>query len=373
MRFNLLSNTPIPITKPTVLIPPNNIDIGLTARPNRNGFVAVDLGMGADPETFTSALVASERAGMPSWRFRKEYLRDWEAQSGQPVFEAEWLDWQRLREREPLYCLDVRDQCDLEGEVMRRDDGQPIRELHKTPRGRIRVFVDPSDSPASLPAGIAGGRRSFAMGIDVSEGVGSSDSTIVVMASDTKEQAAAFNCNRTHPGELGRIAALLARYYGDALVCPVRKMHGITTIRAMVDDGYTRIWRHAAAGRLVELESSELGWKKGESSDELLFGRWGDALQNDWCKLHDMETVRQHTQYIYDELGRIVFQSLSSLPLEARARHGDLVVAAALAYRACLDLGLYRMLQPYEAPEGSLAARRAARKARRRKAQLQEW
>ncbi len=63
--------------------------------------------------------------------------------------------------------------------------------------------------------------------MDVSEGVGESDSTVEVFAGDTREQAAELADNHMTPAELGRFAAAVARFYNDALVCCVRPMHGM--------------------------------------------------------------------------------------------------------------------------------------------------
>jgi len=346
------------ILEPTVLMPGNEIDIGLTATLNRNGFVAVNLGMGADPETFTPELVASEEAGMPGWRFRKEYLRDWDAQSGQPVFEHEWIERQRARACEPVCLMDVETVLnESTGEIERDKLGNPRLRLVEAEHGRIRIFLKPDAKPPNAPP-MFDVRRACAIGMDVGEGVGASDSTIQVFFSDTREQAAAFNCNQVHPGELGRIAVLLARFYNNALICCVRKMHGITTLRAMMDEGYPRIWRWKDPRHVSLTNSKNAGWARGESSDELLFGKWGDALEHDTCILHDLETIEQHAQYIYDDLGRVCFQKLKSLPVEARGRHGDLVVGAALAYRACLDMPQYVKITAPDIEPYSFADRR---------------
>ena len=191
------------ITEPTVLLPANEIDIGITARLNASGFVAVDLGMGADPITFTPEVVETEmlRLGCRrrpdgtwrlSWRWRKEYLRDATAQAGMPVFDGEWLDVQKPRLREPAYRMDVdrspaalsqaQARLDIpEGYAVgplsqrepavrqsdrlvslgpafwRLDEAKRVKELQRwlvvKVSGRVAVYVDPESQPDTLPKG----------------------------------------------------------------------------------------------------------------------------------------------------------------------------------------------------------------------------
>jgi len=397
-----------PVTRETVLIEGNRHDIGLVARPLSSGFVAVDLGMGADPEVFTDEVVESEmrRLGCRqrpngtwqlSWRFRKEYLRDAEASAGKPVFDQEWMDRQAASLRDPLYRMDVdvtiaeltwqqaladppegvrvvRDQ----GEVVRRLPDQSIglgaafwrlhplerrreawRWLVPRTRGRVAVWVPPWQQPAYLPSTIEAVTRCFAGGSDVGEGVAASDSTVVVLAADTKEQAAEFASNTIRPADLGRIACAIGGYFNTALMCPVRKMHGLTVIRTMSDEcAYPAIWHDRIADRVAQVPTDRLGWRGGEVTSPLLFGGWIDAMQYSRVILHSSTLWRQMIQYIYDVGGRITHQALADQPVEVRERHGDLVVGAALAYRAALDMPRWLRARKRDvAPYGSLAWR----------------
>ena len=100
------------ITEQTVLAP------GLTAMPTRRGFVSVDLAPEADPIALTPEILDREKERLGcirnadgtwrlSWRYRKEYLRDFTAQQGKPVFDLEWLQTQQPRLRNPLWRMDL--------------------------------------------------------------------------------------------------------------------------------------------------------------------------------------------------------------------------------------------------------------------------
>lgn len=314
------------ITQPTVLIPAKpdgTTGAALTAKPTATGFVAVDLGPDADPIAMTPEILAGERAGLPGWRFQKEYCRNFGAQAGMPVFEQSWLDALAPGIVDaPLHMS----WSSITGTVTHDPDGD------------IRVWKRP-DTPLEALSGVSGLRyRPCGIGIDVGEGVGASDSTIQVFFADNREQAAEYASNVVKPTDLGRIAVALARHYNSATICCVRKMHGITTLRAIMDDcGYRQVWRAKTNDRIVEQDTSSYGWPGGEASSPYLFGTWMDAIQHKQTILHSQTCLDQHRQYIYDPNGRITHQSLANLPPEVRERHGDLVIGCALAYRACLD------------------------------------
>ena len=225
--------------------------------------------------------------------------------------------------------------------------------------GRIACWLDPWTRPAGLPDTMASGERQFAAGADVGEGVSASETTCIVLASDTREQAAEFGSNRITPGDFGLLMAAICRYFNGALALPVRKMHGITVLRSLVDDaGYSYVWHDHVRERQVETQTASLGWAKGETSDDYLFGKWVQAIKNKDVILHSAELVRQLGQYIYDEAGRVCLSALAGLSTEERRRHGDRAVGAALAWRAMLDLPQFVKAVPVEtAPVNSRAWR----------------
>jgi hypothetical protein len=122
---------------------------------------------------------------------------------------------------------------------------------------------------------------------------------------------------------------------------------------------------------VAETPVNRLGWGGGESSDEALFGKYIDAIQNDQVILRSAHCLHEHGQYIYDELGRICIIKLKDAPRELRQRHGDTVVAAALALRACSDQPVIAQATQREPPAGSYEYRRRQEAARAKRDQ--EW
>lgn len=315
------------ITEPTVLMP------GMSAKLLSTGFVAVDLGYLADPIAFTDEVIASEKAALPGWRWRAEYEREWGAQAGQPVFDAEWLAVQQGNIRDPKARLRWRPKT---------------HDFIEDEHGPIQIWAWPNEPPKNIPKLVMGQRRAVGMGLDVGEGVGKSDSTILGFWGDTREQVLEFASNTMRPTDLGRMAADLGRYYNDAVICPVRKMHGITVLRAILDEaGYGYLWRSEKHDRTSREKAETYGWPGGEASSPYLFGRWVDAIQHNRVTLRSLETLEQHRQYIYDEMGRITHQQRADLPAMVREKHGDLVIGCCLAWLACCDVPRLRAETPF--------------------------
>lgn len=320
------------ILTPTVLM------YGFTATPTARGPISIDLGIEVDPMTFTPEFVEREMlkygcrknadgTWFKSWKWLKEYERNFEAQMGQPVFGPECMDAQKVHLCDPMYRMDL----DESGNLIER------------PRGRLAVWVEPDSQPADLPEGCESVTRQFGAGMDVSEGVEASDSTMEVFCRDNSEQAAELADNRIKPSDLGRFGAAVGRFYNDALLCPVRKMHGLTVLRTLADErGYSNIWHHRIADGIVEKSVQKLGWAKGETSDELLMGRWYDALVGGKVILHSLLAFGQHGQYSYDERGNAVFQKRAFLPRDVQRRHADCVVGCILANQAIRDLPTFK-------------------------------
>jgi len=333
------------LTEATQLMP------GLVVTPLSTGLVRVDIDMDADPEGLTSVVIAElarQMGGVDSWQFRKEMLRDPNAQSGEGVFERSWIDVQRSNVRNPLMRMEVGEN----GTLYEKSDG------------RIRIWIPPDRMPVNLPQGTASAQMMFGLGVDVGAGTFQSDSTIEGFAVQGMEQAVEFNANNVTPVRLGHIAVAIARHYNDALVCCVQKMHGITTIRTMTDEcGYPNLWRNVSHDKTVETSTGRLGWVHGENSQALLMDRVGDALQRPLSGAYiyeqdaganvDVLSARgvivrsadlldQLRQYIFDDSGRAVLSKNRDLNPQARKQHGDLVVGTGLSIRACMDMPPWR-------------------------------
>lgn len=342
------------ISEETILMP------GMIARLTSRDLVAVEIWPEADPIGLPPGVLDREKRRLGSrqlpdgtwklsWRFRKEYGLEFDAAAGQRVFDDEWLEKQSPRVMQPLARMDL----DEDGVLVKKD------------RGRLLIYQWPDAQPPELPEGLVGVSRGCGMGMDVSEGVGASDSTIEVFFADTREQAAELADAYIHPADLGRMAVAIATMYNDAVICCVRKMHGLTTLRAMADEcEYPYLWHSKLATKMWEARTENLGWPWGELTD-MLFSRWADRLQHDTTILHSGSAILQHREYQYDEKGLICHVRTRDMSPAQRRRHGDMVVACALADVACKDVPRFRAV--VEKPPTHIEKYLRDRDARRKK------
>lgn len=322
------------ILETTQLIP------GMTVAPLNTGHVLLSVHYSADPEGWTEERIAEARrrlGGQNSWKCRKEMEMDPNAQSGESVFDREWLDVQEQKHVRPsIKRLEVRG----DGSVYEKSDG------------RIHIWILPEQLPMNLPHGVERATMCFGVGMDVGAGTGQSDSTIEGFAVQGMEQAYEFKSNAVDPTYLGRYSAAIGRYYNDPLVCCVQKMHGLTAIRAMRDAGYANLWRNASLDKFMDSsKGGRIGWVHGENSQALLMDNVGDALQGGGnvdvmsargVIIHSANLLEQLRQYVWDENGRPVLAKNKIMNAMARKAHGDLVIGTALAIRACMDSPPYR-------------------------------
>jgi hypothetical protein len=176
---------------------------------------------------------------------------------------------------------------------------------------------------------------------------------------DTREQAAELADNRVTPTDLGRFAAAVGRYFNQALICCVRRMHGLTSLRALADEcQYPYLWHTKMSTRLTERNAANLGWP-GDELGTYFFDPWVDTLHHDRAVLRSLACVDQHRGYVYDATGRPVHQNVANLPLTERKQHGDRVIGCCAAEKACRDLPLIVGLTVKEPAPGSLAERMA--------------
>jgi hypothetical protein len=317
----------------------------MTAKPLNTGFVALSVHYTADPIGWTQDRIdatARRLGGRGSWKWRKEMEMDANAQSGESVFDPDWLDIQERKHIKPP--------------LLRMEIGQDDK-LYEHSTGRIRIWIKPDQMPRDLPQGTSRAELTFGVGIDVGAGTGQSNSTVEVFATQGMEQAAEFASSGVSPTYLGHVGVAIARFFNDALICCVQKMHGITTIRAMTDDcGYTNLWRNVSHDKMVETQTGgRIGWVQGENSQALLMNQMGaslerasggvDVLSTQSAIIHSFELLEELRQYIYDDAGRPTLSRTRTLNAAARKSHGDRVIGTATSMQACMDLPPWRNAQ----------------------------
>lgn len=225
--------------------------------------------------------------------------------------------------------------------------------------GTLETDVDGRERP---PQG-----HNYAMGVDVSAGQGASLSVITVADADTGRKIARWSNANTSPEELAYVIFLAGHWFGGASGMAWAAIEangpGAITLTRLERMGYGNIAKH---GDLVAKGGDRLGWMSNRTNKKELLGLYRAALAKGEFINPDREALEQCLQYVYYTTGGVGPESQAEKTDEARAEHGDLVIADALCSLACAKLP-YGTDVVLEVPENSPAGRRERRELRKKK------
>ena len=210
----------------------------------------------------------------------------------------------------------------------------------------------------------------YIIGVDISNGQGMSNSVMSVRCKETGEKVAEFADANTPPHELARLCAIAGIWFGSkaggyALVVPERNGPGATFIKELDKLGYGNIYLERRQGTVSDKATQKYGWHSSETSKPILLGVYRRELARDTFINPCEEALSESEEYIYYESGSIGPARLLNESANARATHGDRVIADALTCIGDEEVTSAEADEP-EMPATSYAARRRKRKASQR-------
>ena len=186
--------------------------------------------------------------------------------------------------------------------------------------------------------------HAYTIGVDVSAGVGASNTTMCVLDADTGEQVAEYADSRVLPERAALAAAALGMWIGGrdgpATINPeANGGHGETFVQTLLRLGYPAVAKRRRRGVTYSSDTSmrEYGFWTDQISKEAVLSSLRVAMSNGRCVLHSAKMLNECETYHYDK-GRVVSMEISDDQTEDAgqpgAPHGDRVIAAALAWDA---------------------------------------
>lgn len=201
----------------------------------------------------------------------------------------------------------------------------------------------------------------YVMGVDVSNGAGSSNSVMSVMAIETGKIVAKFWDAHTSPEKLAVLAAMAGIWFGGShqpvFICWENNGPGGIFGRKLVNMCYPAFYRQRAEGTVREKRTPRWGWNSNQRRKEVLLGMYRDALGSDRMIVPCQESLDEAADYIYADDGSLIPSRLREEPGGGRQLHGDHVIADALCWLAAREMPAQRAA-PVRAPRGSYAHRR---------------
>ena len=302
----------------------------------------------------------------------QEILMD-DIESGEVFFDINIiLQHKAVFARPPLF------KCDID--FVENVSNDEITGLIKVKDRKKIKFAKKSKGPWSFWVELVDGRldqgKHYILGIDISKGMGASNSAISVRCVETGEKVAEYADARTPPYELARVVTAAALWIGGAnpwrlpyLIWESNGDPGIDFGKIIVGKfKYPYIYMEKTSGRLVDKRTDHYGFHSSREKKGELLALYRRCLAHGGIINHCAISLDEAMNYVYYSSGGIGPVCLTEESSEARKTHGDRVIADALTLLASDEIPKLKHMGP-KAPRNSTGYRRdrAIRKKKREK------
>lgn len=231
-------------------------------------------------------------------RFAQEYSLEF-LSTGRPVFNASMV--KRLSIKNILKVGDtVKNDVGETSVVIKTEDDLVI---YKPPR------------PGSM----------YVAGADVAEGVTGGDySTCTIYERSSGEEVAMYR-GHISADKFGALLNKFGRMYNEALMVVEINNHGLTTITALKNLLYPKLYfRPAKFDTMGTSWSERIGWKTTKVTRPLMIDDLNEALREESLIIHSKETYDEMFTFIYDDGGNMV---------TSPGFHDDLIFSSAIGFQ----------------------------------------
>lgn len=203
--------------------------------------------------------------------------------------------------------------------------------FREEPEGPLRVWLP--DLAGDWPARAEG--RRFVVGADVAAGTGASNSALAAYEAGTGEKVLEFASANILPADFARLAVAVCRWLNGALLVPDRSgPTGEVFVKTAVENGYVNIYRRRNERKVSREKVAEYGVWLNPSARTQVLEQYRDAIGSAKVINRSRRAVDECRQFIRRMDGSIEHSASAYAkdPTEARAAHGDVVIADALAW-----------------------------------------
>ncbi len=218
--------------------------------------------------------------------------------------------------------------------------------------------------------------KHYIFGIDISKGMGASNSVISVRCAETGDKVAEFADARTPPYDLARIVVAAALWVGGAnpwrmpyIIWEANGDPGIDFGKLIVKKcGYPYYYVEKTSGKVTDKRTDHYGFHSSRDKKGELLALYRRCLAHGGITNHSAIALDEALNYVYYANGGIGPVCLTEESSEARKTHGDRVIADALTLLASEEIPKLKHMGP-KAPMNSTGHRRekALRKKKKEK------
>lgn len=250
------------------------------------------------------------------------------------------------------------------------------------------AWTDSDDGPFELWLPLFMGKsppgdREYVVGVDISAGVGSSNSAICVGDCVTGEQVMEYANPRIKPEALARLAVAICRWFqgddgrGAFLIWESTGPTGANFGQEVIALGYRNVYYQTREDDLSATTTTKFGYAANTKSKNALLGNLLQGMVARRFKVRSRQVYRECRGYTYEN-GNVVYSGArqGADPTNAGAAHGDRVIAAGMCWhRMRVMVGKDPLVaMERKIPVGSLAWRRQLVEAEHRESDgTEQW
>jgi hypothetical protein len=158
-------------------------------------------------------------------------------------------------------------------------------------RGSLEIYKYPTFDDA------------FAIGADVSLGVGRDSSTAVVMDKN-KKVCAVYRDNTIDPSQFGDLLFYLGRYYNNALLAPESNSMGIATLNRLSQMKYVNMYYQTKMANVSNEEGLRMGWRTTSASKPAIVGFLKSAIESEEIWIPSRLMISELMNFVVSDTGK---------------------------------------------------------------------
>jgi hypothetical protein len=265
---------------------------------------------------------------------------------------------------------------DLDAAIMAYEPGQPMPwSFKESDRGVMRIWLPLVKYGKELRPPQ---NRIYGSGWDISMGTGASNSAGCFLDYTTGEQVAEWCSGTVDPARLARIACMLGYWFGGLGGLQDREnrrsgeMPTGCAYLAWENNGgggqiFTRNvrtldyrWKHYHVNRKGDSDviTDTLGWTSSPTNKLDVLGALRTAMGMNTIQIRSPELLKEAGRYVFARTGEVEPATMENQGKDARATHGDRLIAAAVAWEGKLRANRMPVPKLRPHPDSVLARRR---------------
>ena len=199
--------------------------------------------------------------------------------------------------------------------------------------GRLALWAEP-DGNGMLPRD-----REYVLGVDVSQGTGTSDSAVSIGDRKTGEKVGEFVTDRMRPHDLSQYVVWLAKWLGgetgSLVIFDGTGSTGAQFRESIQELNYWNVWFNRDESKVGRPPTGKMGWITTRDNKQPLLTEYMQAMKDGKFINHSAKSYSEAREYQFQGDGTVDHPAATNTtdPSGAKNNHGDRVIADALCVK----------------------------------------